>query len=57
MKKVNVKTFWNKHKNTIKKAVILVTVPVVVIGAYVVVNKMLDKHNKEVFEELENSLN
>jgi hypothetical protein len=45
MKKDNVKKFWNEHKSTIKKAVILVTVPVAVIGAYVVVDKILNKKN------------
>lgn len=53
MKKENVKRFWNERKKTIKKAVILVTVPTVVIVGYVVVNKILDKKTNSIFKELE----
>ena len=53
MKKENVKEFWKEHKNTIKKAVILITVPAVVIGAYVVIDKILDKKTNSIFKELE----
>ena len=49
MKKENVKIFWNEHKKTIKKAVILVTVPTVVIVGYVIVNKILDKKINSIF--------
>ena len=51
--KENIKRFWNKHKRTMKKAVILVTVPAAVIIGYVVVNKILDKKTNSIFKELE----
>lgn len=56
MKKENIKGFWKKHKKTIKKTVILATMPVVVIGVYVVINKILDKKNNEIFDKLENNI-
>ena len=56
MKKENVKKFWKEHKNTIKKAVILITVPAVVIGTYVVVNKILDNKTNKIFEKLEDNM-
>ena len=54
MKKENVKKFWNKHKKTIKTAVILVTIPVAFIGIYVAIDKVLDKHSEELYDLLEN---
>lgn len=53
MNKENVKRFGNKHKKTIKKAVILVTVPTVVIVGYVVVTRIV-KRNNDMVEVLKN---
>ena len=56
MKKENVKRFWNEHKKTITKAVILVTVPTVVVVGFVVINKILDKKTNKIFDKLEDSI-
>lgn len=53
MNKENVKIFWNKHGKKIKRAVILITVPAVVIGTYVIIDKILDKKTNSIFKELE----
>jgi hypothetical protein len=41
MRNEKVKKFWNKHKNTVKKAVVLIVVPIPVIALYVVCDKMI----------------
>ena len=56
MKKENVKRFWNEHKKTITKAVILVAVPTVVVVGFVVINKILDKKTNKIFDKLEDSI-
>lgn len=56
MKRENVKRFWKEHNNTIKKAVILVTVPTVVIVGYVMVNKILDNRTNKILEKLEDTI-
>lgn len=56
MKKENVKNFWNQHKKTITKAVIFIVLPTVVVGTYVVVNKILDNRTNKIFEKLEDNM-
>jgi predicted transporter len=57
MNKENAKKFWKEHKETIKKTVIIAVVPVPVIVGIVLLNKIVDKRNEEIFNILEQGYN